>query len=104
MKNFYTNRNFNFIKLFTRKQEVDFKLRFNQDIFNQREFNSSIPHQPVIHTRFKKENAGSQHRTAILDEMKTNTDYSELKGSHFAWHDSELKIRRVQKVKRLAKQ
>lgn len=43
MKNFYTNRNLNFLKLFTKdSKDVEFKLRFNQDIFNQRNFDPNI--------------------------------------------------------------
>ena len=42
MKNFYTNRNFNFLKLFTKdNKDIEYKLRFNQDIFNKRDFNIS---------------------------------------------------------------
>ena len=42
MKNFYTNRNFNFLTLFTKNKDIDYKLRFNQDIFTQREFDPSL--------------------------------------------------------------
>lgn len=47
MKNFYTNRNFNFIKLFTKNKEIEYKLRFNQDIFSQRHFDSKMMLKPV---------------------------------------------------------
>jgi len=45
MKNFYANRRFNFIKLFSNQgldqSELGFKYRFNFDVFNHREFTRS---------------------------------------------------------------
>eukprot|EP00347_Sterkiella_histriomuscorum_P024096 403332325 len=40
MKNFYTNRNVNFLKFFqsSKNEDLEYKYRFNQDVFNKRDF------------------------------------------------------------------
>lgn len=54
MKNFYTNRNFNFIKLFTKNsKDVEYKFRFNQDVFNKRHIdpNLTAPSSTINNTK-----------------------------------------------------
>jgi hypothetical protein len=92
MKNFYSNRNFNFIKVFTKDSDMDYKRRFNQDIFNNRLFD------PLIHEPPRPNKSRDYHRTTMLQSLKAQNE--ELVNSHFAWLDSDIKVRRIQKVKR----
>lgn len=78
MKKFYTNRNFNFIKLFTKNSnDVDYKFRFNQDIFNRRNIDPSLscttptsPSKPDVKLSTILKNSGLE---------------GNLVNSHFAW-------------------
>lgn len=92
MKNFYTNRNFNFIKLFTKNSnDVDYKFRFNQDIFNKRDIDPSL--------------SGTTSPTKPDAKQNTFSKNSGMEGnfvnSHFAWQDSEQRLRRKLHMKRL---
>jgi hypothetical protein len=68
MKNFYTNRNFNFIKLFTKNKELEYKLRFNQDVFSQRHFDTKLPPATEM-SSLPIERARSKQRAAILEAV-----------------------------------
>lgn len=65
MKNFYTNRNFNFLTLFTKNKDLDYKLRFNQDIFNQREFD------PKLTTNIHGDTATLMRRMELINKLET---------------------------------
>ena len=91
MKNFYSNRHFNFIRVFTsQNKDTDYKRRFNQDIFNQRQFD------PLINTRPAK--SREHARTIMIESLKAKQLKEELVNSHFAWLDGDQKIRRVKQI------
>jgi hypothetical protein len=99
MKNFYTNRNFNFLTLFTKNKDIDYKLRFNQDIFTQREFDPSLkkPQSTALINNIKKLDRANIKQT--LANLKEPIENENIANSHFAWKDTNMRIRRINQIK-----
>ena len=71
----YTRQKFSGVD-FTEKKDFDYKRRFNQDIISHREFQKS-----AIMIR-----ARQQHKSKGSDD-------NQIINSHFAWKDSQLRLK-----------
>ncbi|CDW79011.1 UNKNOWN [Stylonychia lemnae] len=103
MKNFYTNRNVNFLKFFqsSNNEDTQYKYRFNYDVFNNRQF---------MHKRSRSQNSHSNanndaFKQKLFDYISKNSlDEKSALDCHFSRQSNYVAPQSFRKDRTLSKQ